>query len=423
MVKATKGKPGVFKKVETEDPVEAVLHRLTRKDGIMTDLHQEGYHELSGLVRHTVTTGSSNSVLVLGPNNVGKTTLVSRVVEEVMDTALVVKLSGLLQTDDKLALREIALQLKLDNVVSGTERVFGSFAQHLSFLLESLKSGGARTSAPIVFILDHFELFCLHHNQTLLYNLFDIAQTQAAPICVIGVSSHFDVVESLEKRVKSRFNHRQLVLLPHSTFDDYYKMVQRMLAAELYPEWHKSVVKTLESIHTNKLFKTLYGSNNTCGYLKQFLVTALSLLDPFQPLTFDHLSEVYTSQAEPLSEKGLLQGISVLEMCVLVAVKHVLAVYPDQPAFNFEMAFHEYDKFATRKAKLFRYDRSVVMKAWEALQDLELITPVDKGAVTKAQKEFRHFTLQVLPEQILSVVDASAPLTVKEWATSVTFQD
>ena len=88
-----------------------------------------------------------------------------------------------------------------------------------------------------------------------------------------------------------------------------------------------------------------------------------------------------------------------------------------QPAFNFEMAFHEYDKFATRKAKLFRYDRSVVMKAWEALQDLELITPVDKGAVTKAQKEFRHFTLQVLPEQILSVVDASAPLTVKEWAT------
>ena len=52
-----------------------------------------------------------------------------------------------------------------------------------------------------------------------------------------------------------------------------------------------------------------------------------------------------------------MQGISVLELCVLVAVKHVLAVYPDQQAFNFEMAFHEYDKFAVRKAKLFRYDR------------------------------------------------------------------
>ena len=33
------------------------------------------------------------------------------------------------QTDDKLALREIAVQLNLENVVSGTQKVFGSFAQ------------------------------------------------------------------------------------------------------------------------------------------------------------------------------------------------------------------------------------------------------------------------------------------------------
>ena len=56
------------------------------------------------------------------------------------------------------------------------------------------------------------------------------------------------------------------------------------------------------------------------------------------------------------------------------------------------------------------------LKAWEALQELELITPVDKGVTTKVQKEFRLFTLQVLPDQILAVVDANAPLTVKEWA-------
>jgi len=412
----------MVKKGRAIDPVEAVLRSLVDGNGLQ-DLHQDAYHELSGLVKHTVSTGGSNSVLVLGPNNVGKTTLVNKVVKEVEDTALVVKLSGLLQTDDKLALREIAVQLNLENVVTGTQKVFGSFAQHLAFLLESLKSGGAKTSAPIVFVLDQFELFCLHHNQTLLYNLFDIAQTQAAPICVVGVSSHFDVVESLEKRVKSRFNHRQLVLLAHSNFDDYYLLVRRMLDSSHCDDshWREALEKTLDSAHSRKLFKTVHGCNNTYGYLKQFLVTALSLLDPYQPLTFDHLTQVYTSQADPLSEKGLLQGISVLEMCVLVAVKHVLAVYPDQPAFNFEMAFHEYDKFATRKAKLFRYDRSVVMKAWEALQELELITPTDKGS--KVQKEFRLFTLQVIPDQILAVVDANAPLTVKEWATSVTFQD
>ncbi len=46
--------------------------------------------------------------------------------------------------------------------------------------------------------------------QTLLYNLFDVAQSRAAPIIVVGLTTELDVVENLEKRVKSRFNHRQV---------------------------------------------------------------------------------------------------------------------------------------------------------------------------------------------------------------------
>ena len=60
--------------------------------------------------------------------------------------------------------------------------------------------------------------------------------------------------------------------------------------------WNDAVTKTLDSGHTLKLFKSIYASNNTFGYLKQYLVVVLSLIDPFQPLTFEHLSEVYTSQ-------------------------------------------------------------------------------------------------------------------------------
>ena len=111
-----------------------------------------------------------------------------------------------------------------------------------------------------------------------------------------------------------------------------------------------------------------------------------------------------------------MQSLSVLELCVLVSIKHVLAVYPDQIAFNFEMAYHEYDKFATRKAKMFRYDRAVVMKAWEALQDLELITPLDRG--TKVQKEYKLHQLQIPIDMIMTVVESGLPLSVKEWASS-----
>ncbi len=82
--------------------------------------------------------------------------------------------------------------------------MFGSFSEHLEFLLSSLKSGDRNASRPIAFILDEFDLFCDHRNQTLLYNLFDTAQSRSAPILVLGISSKIDVVESMEKRVKSR---------------------------------------------------------------------------------------------------------------------------------------------------------------------------------------------------------------------------
>jgi origin recognition complex subunit 4 len=73
------------------------------------------------------------------------------------------------------------------------------------------------TSKSIIFLIDEFDLFATHARQTLLYNLFDIAQARKAPIAVLGLTTRIDVVESLEKRVKSRFSHRYVYLgLPKS---------------------------------------------------------------------------------------------------------------------------------------------------------------------------------------------------------------
>ena len=164
--------------------------------------------EFSDLIIQTVTTGGSNSVLLLGPRGVGKTLMVDLVLQKAKNESkvfkqdgLIVKLHGLVETDDKLALKTIARQLKLENVEG--DRVFGSFAEHLEFLLSSLRSGD-RHSKPVVFVLEEFHLFCSHHNQTLLYNLFDVAQSKATPMVVVGISPELDVLESLEKRVRSR---------------------------------------------------------------------------------------------------------------------------------------------------------------------------------------------------------------------------
>lgn len=123
---------------------------------------------------------------------------------------LIVNLNGYIHTDDALALKSITKQMKLETAVDG--KVFTTFADNLAFLLDCLKSGNRMKSKSVIFILEEFDLFCGHNNQTLIYNLFDVAQSAQAPICVVGLTRRNDVIELMEKRVKSRFSHRQIFL-------------------------------------------------------------------------------------------------------------------------------------------------------------------------------------------------------------------
>ena len=87
----------------------------------------------------------------------------------------------------------------------------------LSHPSELAETEEGHTTKSVVFILDEFDLFTTHPRQTLLYNLFDIAQSRKAPIVVLGLTTRVDVAEALEKRVKSRFSHRYVHLsLPRS---------------------------------------------------------------------------------------------------------------------------------------------------------------------------------------------------------------
>lgn len=131
---------------------------------------------------------------------------------------MVVNLNGFIHMDDGAALKSITKQMKLETAVNG--KVFTTFADNLAFLLDCLKSGDRNRSKSVLFILEEFDLFCAHSNQTLIYNLFDVAQSAQAPICVIGLTRRNDVIELLEKRVKSRFSHRQTFLFNENDNSD-----------------------------------------------------------------------------------------------------------------------------------------------------------------------------------------------------------
>ncbi|NXR33295.1 ORC4 protein, partial [Zosterops hypoxanthus] len=193
------------------------------------------HSHLLELLRRTTVHGESNSALIIGPRGSGKSALLNHVLKDLREMNQVREnllenpfLSGLLQTNDKVALKEITRQLQLENVVG--DKVFGSFAENLAFLLEALRRGNRTSSCPILFVLDEFDLFVHHKNQTLLYNLFDISQSAQTPVTVIGLTCRQDILELLEKRVKSRFSHRQIYLMNSFDFKEYLKIFKAQLS-------------------------------------------------------------------------------------------------------------------------------------------------------------------------------------------------
>jgi len=392
---------------------------------------EENVAYLKDMLRRTVDKGESNSLLVLGPRGVGKTALVRETLCQASaspgwkETAVVVRLSGLVQTDDRVALRDITKQLDLENVVG--EKVFGSFAEHLSFLLASLKTGDSATSKPIVFILDEFDSFCSHKNQTLLYNLFDVAQSRAVPICVIGLSSQIDVTELLEKRVKSRFSHRHLYLWPLKDAKAHLDLALSLLTldTEASSTWDREVKALLSTSEAFKLFESVYEIEKSLALLKRLLHLSVVLMskENAQQLQIEHLRSAAEATSMLESSNTLssqVADLSILELCLLIAIKHLSQIYEGEP-FNFEMVFHEYLKFKRRKMATLPDERGVVSKAWETLVSLELVKP-KSGAGKGAQEQFvLHVpSLATCPDVLAAAIEKlpNCPTEVTQWVSS-----
>ncbi|KAK3753290.1 hypothetical protein QZH41_015229, partial [Actinostola sp. cb2023] len=385
--------------------------------------------QLKSLISRCAEYGESNSVLLVGPRGSGKTLVLRTALDDlcklntVKKNMLQVYLNGLVHTDDRQAMLDITRQLQLENTVG--DRVFGSSAENLAFLLDSLKSGD-HESQSILFVLDEFDLFVHHKNQSLLYNLFDVSQSAQTPICVIGLTCRLDVVELLEKRVKSRFSHRQIHLFNSSSFGEYLEIVRSILSLPssfsnetFCKSWNDNLEDLIESSEAQEVLRQQFSVTKDIKSLHKLLtlpVCHLSIDHPFlipadlqrsrKDLCVDH-------------KEAMLHGLSVLELCLIVAMKHLLAIHAGDP-FNFEMIFKEYKRFTQRSGHSAQsFHRDVVFKAFEHLLALELIKPVD-GTSKHVQKEYRLMALLLNVKQIMDAVDKypECPTDVKHWATT-----
>lgn len=389
------------------------------------------------LFRRAMEHGESNSALLIGPRGSGKSVLVETAIKSLQEDcaafndSVIVRLNGYVHSDDRLALKGIATQLQLENTVG--DKVFGSFAENLTFLLQCLSQGDREHSKSVIFILNEFDLFCHHQNQTLLYNLFDVAQSAQAPICVLGITCRKDVTDLLEKRVMSRFSNRQIHLYPQAfeTLEEgITNRIQLCISLLSIPPKYKTNLNAAAVMHWNAEIESLCHNSAVTDCLKQmyytstcertlrnFLLLVVSRLDEDKlELCSSDFSEVYKLMCRNL-RVAMAEGLSVLELCLLISMMHQNEIFDSAP-FNFEMVYNRLLKFEQHSSKTMNVERQVVFKGFEHLKCLEFIKPVSSSS--QVLKEFQMFNLMLVTNEIREAVNnyQGLPTEVTQWAFS-----
>ncbi|ETI27507.1 hypothetical protein G647_09698 [Cladophialophora carrionii CBS 160.54] len=408
---------------------------------IPAHLHHQ-YTTLHSLLSATVTAGESNSLLLLGSRGSGKSFLLENALADLSkshsDDFHVVRLNGFFQTDDKLALKEIWHQLGREMAVPEDETSeVSSYADTMASLLSLLshpeelghsdvmevdgaynsrEHGPARTSKSIIFIMDEFDLFTTHPRQTLLYNLFDIAQAKKAPIAVIGCSTRMDVVDCLEKRVKSRFSHRWLHIPAAKSLVAFEEIAKDVLClpvegkealgvAKEERDWRarwKKFIETqfLPSSDVQSMLKRTFSSTKSIpDVLAALYVPIATLAVPANlaehPKAPSPSMTDTTTTALP-SLLALLPHLPILHLSLLVSAARLETIY-DVMIVNFTLVHKQYTDLLTRSrlqrssllsfnkggtltgAGLRTWNKDTARSAWEELALWEFIVPASGG--------------------------------------------
>ncbi|KAJ5353102.1 hypothetical protein N7452_002076 [Penicillium brevicompactum] len=458
----------------------AILEKLSGTRQFPIRGLQAEYQKVHQLIEQTVSVGEGNSMLLLGSRGCGKTAIVETIISSLRkehdNEFHVVRLNGFLHTDDRLALREMWRQLGREMHTEDDAAKVNSYADTMATLLALLShpeelfgssgDSGAKTAAKsIVILLDEFDLFVTHPRQTLLYNLFDIAQARKAPIAVIGLTTKVDVTEMLEKRVKSRFSHRYTyVPLPRS-FEDFsdiclgsldlgdtevvdlanelgvqHDLVESNRWTTLLGGWKEYLNHLWKDQDFQFHLKQVYNQTKS---VKDFLASALLPMSDFlQSVIAADASipqvptpKAFSSQTLscpdppplPFSTSITSSSPSSLPLALLVAATRLAALFDPSNdgvqsmgplALSFPAAYAEYVRLLT-SAKTSAsvsgaaatpgrvWGREVARESWEKLLSWGLVTPVGSGNGTADGQMFR---VEISFEEVIEMAGSGGSL-------------
>lgn len=216
-------------------------------------------HSLGKLLSYS----ESDSVILCGPPGSGKSAIVEQALTSFRSDGSwkefrCIYLHGQIEGDLKSSVDRFLFELGADTKKNGM--VIGSAAEKLRELCDCFKDVSKKSEIKgIILIIDNLEQFIIQNNQTLLYNIFDAAQQNKLAICIIAISSVMEVLEKMEKRVKSRFS-QQVLVVSKELFRDFEEFIEAFLfiCTKYWPD-----ISNCTSIQSTCIFFGWYRENIT----------------------------------------------------------------------------------------------------------------------------------------------------------------
>eukprot|EP00871_Galdieria_phlegrea_P005247 jgi/Galph1/5723/GphlegSOOS_G4391.1 len=307
------------------------------------------------------------SLLLIGPVGSGKCSIIEESLAKVKLEALehrykIIRLVGALHAEGEGAMKEIHLQM------NGNKQKKENNEMDNCDNLPLFNSNGKDSHLRYVFILYGFEYFLKERSQHFVYRLFDALQRNEFHGVVIATSQRYDVVDSLEKRVKSRFSHRIYYMPCFKNSKSLINYVELLLKVDSdAPDCvFVFIIEILGNANSNGM-NTLWclsKMRHWLRYLKDFSVIKLRYLlsEAYQMLSLTS-HEIITKGLEALRHAttllnyrahrvNILKNLSVLELALLAALcrltlrscqnreSEVLTV--KSSSFSFECIYREY---------------------------------------------------------------------------------
>lgn len=139
-------------------------------------------------------------------------------------------------------------------------------------------------------------------------------------------------------------------------------------------EWNESIEKLTNNERLVTALQNFYDRQNSIGALKQFLFQIVSKLDAkCTTIEVKDVTKLIDQLIGPEDTAKLVAGLSVLEICLLISIKHHCDIYDNEP-FNFEIIFARFCKFAIKSTTMQNIEREMALKRFENLKVRPSIT-------------------------------------------------